>query len=86
MNQEIFRTTDFYSAVILRSFGVPLIDLEKSGLNTLVFIFQNETENCEELLKKYWDRKLSVEPRAFIETINELKIRIHQSKGGIYGS
>jgi protease II len=86
MNRNTYKTTDFYSAVILRTFGIPLLTLKKADYNTLVFVFQNEKENCDELLKKYWDRKLSVEPRVFIESINELKVRIHQTRDKNYGS
>lgn len=85
MNQTIYKTTDFYSAVILRLLAVPLLSPERADRNTLVFVFNDEANNCEELLGKFWDRKLSVEPRAFIETINELKIRIHQFKDKEYG-
>ena len=86
MNKDTYKTTDFYSAVILRTFGTPLVSLERADYNTLVFVFRNEQKNCENLLGKYWDKKLTVEPRAFIESINELKVRIHQFRGKNYGS
>jgi hypothetical protein len=85
MNQKVYKTTDFYSAVILRTFDVPLLSLEKADRKTLIFVFNDETKTCEALLQKFWDRKLSVEPRAFIETINELKVRIHQFRDKNYG-
>jgi len=86
MNQKVYKTTDFYSAVILRTFDVPLLSLEKANRKTLIFVFNNEMKTCEALLQKFWDRKLSVEPRLFIETINELKVRIHQFRDKEYGS
>jgi len=85
MNQEVYKTKDFYSAVILRTSGIPLLSLERADRSTLVFVFNDETKTCEPLLGKFWDRKLSVEPRVFIEAINELKVRIHQFKDGEYG-
>lgn len=86
MNQEVYKTKDFYSAVILRTSGIPLLSLERADRSTLVFVFDDEAKTCEPLLRKFWDRKLSVEPRVFIETINELKVRIHQLKDEEYGS
>jgi len=86
MDQEFYKTTDFYSAVILRTFNVPLLSPERADRNTLVFIFDDEAKTCEALLQKFWDRKLSIEPRVFIEAINELKVRIHQFKDKEYGS
>lgn len=80
MAPEIFRTTDFYSAVVLRSFNFHLLVLTKVDQTTIAFVFEEKAQQCEDLLKKFWDRKLSVEPRVFIENINELKIRIHQFK------
>lgn len=85
MNNNTYKTKDFYSAVILRTSGIPLLSLERADRNTLLFVFGDETKTCELLLRNFWDRKLTVEPRVFIETINELKVRIHQFKDGEYG-
>lgn len=76
--ENLVRVNDFYSSVVLRSFDIPLIKLEKNQNRQVTFIFQITKDKGEQLLKDFWNRKLSVEPRKFIENINELKTRIHE--------
>lgn len=79
VNGKSFWTcADFYSAVILRTYGIPLIGLSKGQGRFIVFIFKASQEECESILKKHWDRDLQLETRLFIETINELKTRVHE--------
>jgi len=76
--EDLIRVKDFYSSVVLRSFDIPLVKLEKNQNRQVTFIFQVPKDKGEQLLKDFWNRKLSVEPRRFIENINELKTRIHE--------
>lgn len=76
--ENLVRVNDFYSSVVLRSLDIPLIKLEKNQNRQVTFIFQTTKEKGEQLLKDFWNRKLTVEPRKFIENINELKTRIHE--------
>lgn len=76
--ENLIRVKDFYSSVVLRSFDIPPIKLEKNQNHQVTFIFQIPKDKGEQLLKDFWNRKLSVEPRRFIENINELKTRIHE--------
>lgn len=73
-----WNTSDFYSAVIVRASGIPLTDLKRDNGKFLTFQFSASPGVCEEIIKKHWDRILKVESRLLIETINELKTRIHE--------
>lgn len=86
MEKEVkkWETSDFYSAVIVRANGAPLINLRRSSSKFLVFEFSAIPEWCEEIIKKHWDRTLKIESRLLIETINELKTRIHEHSKGKY--
>ncbi len=75
---NVWTVSDFYSAVIVRASGIPLINLTKENGKFVVFHFDSSPEVCELILKKHWDRSLKLETRLFIETINELKTRIHE--------
>lgn len=74
----IWQTNDFYSAVLVRASGIPLINLISGNGKFLTFQFSASPVKCEEIIKKHWDRTLKVESRLLIETINELKTRIHE--------
>lgn len=76
--KDVWTTSDFYSAVLVRASGIPLLNLSKEKGRFVVFHFSAFPEICEEILKKHWDRDLRLETRLFIETINELKTRVHE--------
>lgn len=76
-NNLIFITSDFYSACILRASNIPLSSLTKEKGNFISFRFEKAPETCELILKSHWDRSLKLESRLLIETINELKTRVH---------
>lgn len=79
VNEKIFWScSDFYSAVILRAAGIPLFGLTKMPAKFVNFVFNAPQEKCEAILKSHWDRTLHLETRLFIETINELKTRVHE--------
>jgi len=56
-----YKCNDFYQAVILKTAGVPLIRLEKTTERFFNFVFDDP----------------EVDARDLIESINELKTRIH---------
>lgn len=76
-NNLIFTTSDFYSACVLRAKNIPLDSLTKERGNYITFSFDASPEICEGVLKEHWDRTLLLESRLLIETINELKTRVH---------
>ena len=81
--KNTWQTTDFYSAVIIRASGIPLTDLIRGNDRFLTFQFTASPDKCEAIIKKHWDRSLQVESRLLIETINELKTRIHEKGKGV---
>ena len=76
--KDVTRVKDFYTSALLRSLDIPLLKLEKNEYKQVVFVFQISNEKGTQLLKEFWNRKLLIEPRKFIENINELKTRIHE--------
>lgn len=81
-----WNTSDFYSAVLARASGIPLVDLKREKGKFIIFQFDASPDTCEEILKKHWDRTLKLETRLLIETINELKTRVHEKlKGNLNG-
>jgi len=75
MNDLTWKTKDFYSAVLCRANGIPLVNLAKQDGNFVVFNFASTPEVCEEILRKHWNRELKLETRLLIDTIAELKTR-----------
>lgn len=75
-------TSDFYSAVLVRASGLPLVDLIRENNKFITFHFDASGNACEAVLKKHWDRTLKLETRLLIETINELKTRVHEKLKG----
>lgn len=79
---NVWATSDFYSAVLARASGIPLVNLIREKGKFIVFQFDASPNICEEILKKHWDRTLRLETRLLIETINELKTRVHEKLKG----
>jgi len=79
-----WQTNDFYSAVLVRASGISLINLMRGNGKFLTFQFSSSPDRCEEIIKKHWDRTLKIESRLLVETINELKTRIHEKSKGNY--
>ena len=73
----MYKTKDFYHASIIKSLGGHLIDLERTDNNFCYFVFDDPSKQAEEIVRRYWNRELLVEPRMMVETINELKTRLH---------
>ena len=76
-NLREFRLNDFYQSCILKTVGFPLLRLEKSSGRYVGFVFDDPEYKAEETIEKYWSREIKVVARDLIETINELKTRIH---------
>jgi hypothetical protein len=71
-------TSDFYSACLARASGKSLSSLTKEKGNFITFVFDADPKECEEITKKHWDGTLRLSTRLLIETINELKTRVHE--------
>lgn len=79
-NQE-YKLNDFYLAVILKSAGLPLLRLEPVEGKFVNFVFLDEGNQAEKIIKDYWNRKTNLTDRDLIDNINELKTRIYSRKG-----
>ena len=77
MESKQFKLSDFYQAVILKTAGFPLVRLEKQDRQHFVFVFEDSDNQAELILSRYWNHELQVDARDLIESINELKTRIH---------
>ena len=77
MESKEFKISDFYQAVILKTAGLPLIRLESEDRRHFVFVFEDPEDQAEPILSRYWNHELQVDARDLIESINELKTRIH---------
>lgn len=76
-NKNELRIKDMYSAAILRSLNFPLIDLDRSEGSHVLFVFDDSKSTADHVLKKHWDGELEVNSRDFVESIRELKTRLH---------
>jgi len=72
-----YRSKDFYQAVVLKTYGLKLMGLEKGSEKFVIFIFDDPDGVAEEVLKEYWARNLNVQARDLVENISELKTRIY---------
>lgn len=80
MKNETWSTKDFYSAALVRASGIPLVNLVKREGSYVTFVFDASYEICDDIIRRHWDRSLKLETRLLIETINELKTRIHEAE------
>lgn len=76
-NKNEVRIKDMYSAAVLRCLRYPLVDLDRSEGNYVLFVFDDSGATAEEVLRQHWDGRLEVNSRDFIESVRELKTRLH---------
>jgi len=74
---EKYRSKDFYQAVILKTYGLNLLGLERGKEKFVTFVFDDPEGIAENILKEYWERNLNLQARDLIENISELKTRIY---------
>lgn len=83
MNMNEYQTSDFYSAVVLRTLGFPLVDLIKTNPKDKKVKFSFSTANSkydpEDVLQDYWNGDLLVNSKKFVESINEIKTRLYDN-------
>lgn len=73
-----WRSSDFYTAVIVKSVGFPLESISKENERFVTFVFNAETNECQDLLSKHWNGELNINSKVIIDTIKELKTRLHE--------
>lgn len=78
LEDKKWKTSDFYSAVIVKSTGIPLSSIEKENERFVTFVFSEKSSTCDTLLAKHWQGNLSINSRVFVENIKELKTRLYE--------
>ncbi len=71
-----FYTYDLGCSSALISAGFKLVELDKSNLKKVQFIFQLE-EGIEKVVDDYWADRLEVKARTFFDNTKMLKNRIY---------
>lgn len=74
----MFNTSDLGLASALVSVGVRLMDLDKSNLRRVEFVFE-DTEEIKQLVDDYWANNLRVSPLTYFNSMKMLKNRIYSS-------
>lgn len=78
----MYKTKDMFGAVTLRTLGYSIAETSDHHKGYVTFTFNISSELANEIIKDYWDKKISVDAKTFVECINEIKTRIHNNKNG----
>lgn len=81
----MFKTKDLDLAATIEATEISVIrDIVVSNKEKkeLTFMF-DPSPDLDILVKSYWDKSLSVEPRRLLSTLRELKRRIHEIRKSI---
>ncbi len=76
-----FFTRDIYLATVIKQAGIPIIRVEGNG-GRGVFVFQ-ASEKIEELITKYFNGELRVDPRGLFEDWKALKSMAYSTIGNV---
>lgn len=74
--KDLFRSSDLSLAAII-SMYYPVEALDKSDTRKIVFVFRREA-GLDELVQAFWNKSLTVEPRAYFDAIKAIKSRIYE--------
>ncbi len=75
-DKKLFRSKDFYLCATLLAAGFPLKTLEPTTGKFSIFVFDDEKQRAEEVIRSYWDRTLKLPVRDFVDAVSELKTRL----------
>lgn len=76
INDDVYETSDLALATVLFTLGHEVIDVDKSNPRRSIFIFPY-SEKVEEDASKFWNSKLSLEPKLLLANMKTLKTRIY---------
>lgn len=62
------------------SLFLPIDEIDKTNPRKAQFIFRHDKKRLDELLNKYWNRELLVDPRAYFDQLKALKVRLYASE------
>lgn len=80
-----YSTTDLYVAATILACGYKILFLEKIAPNKFAFVCSVTPHEGEAIESGYWNNELQVDPRAFTNSLAELKSRMY-SPGRKYAS
>jgi len=79
MNNKYFQTNDLALCAALLCSGLSIIDIDKTNLKRVFFLFEKNRKN-EIVIDKYWKHELLVDPINYFNALKELKTRIYENK------
>jgi hypothetical protein len=78
INQSSFFTTsDLFLATTLTLF-YPIDGIDKMNPRKAIFLFKRE-KRLDELLSRYWNHELTVEPQALLNQLKAIKTRLYET-------
>ena len=78
IRDDLFSTSDFYLAVLLKTKNIKLIKTIKQG-NKGIFYFEDKG-NLEELINSFYNDSEMVSANRFINSLRDLKALVHNIK------
>ncbi len=79
LEKGLFYTSDLALSSALLAEGHNLCDLDFSDTRKTCFVFVEDQE-LRDAIKNYWDGRMRVDPRAYFNTLKDLKSRIYNQK------
>lgn len=77
LNQKNFyRTSDMALATTLSLF-YPIENIDRSNPNRVSFLFKLDSQ-LNSFLKKYWQRKIKVDPQQYFQQLKIIKSRLYE--------
>ena len=77
-SKKQFSTPDFYIASFCVAKGLKLAGVERENPRRILFVF-DDTEDREGLIEDFLFGRTTVEPKAFVTAIKELKQLLHSN-------
>ncbi len=74
-DENCYKTSDLTLATTL-SIYFPIILIDRSNGKKVLFVFDRSTA-LDELIEKFWQNKIAVEPQIFSNQMKNLKTRIY---------
>ena len=82
MQEEVItRTKDFAQASVYLGLQYPLLRLERGNGQFVVFVFEVDPATAGEIWDRYWRREVQVDAKTLLDSVHELKTRIHSQEG-----
>jgi hypothetical protein len=79
LSDSIFETSDIFLAASLQACGFPVIDLAWNDAKRCVLRFK-DSPHLQEVVSKFWEERLTLEPQKLFGSLKSLKARIYSSR------